>query len=144
MLRYPLFLVLSIGMSVHNTRAALEAIARKKSPFERTPKYRAAGPAARRPSARYRTRNVWSTVAEFLLAAWAITAVLVAIHVHLYGAIPFQMLFVAGYLLVGIYSLRHMRPAAKHVAQTEPLPGVQPAPLARSHASSSPAAASIA
>jgi cellulose synthase/poly-beta-1,6-N-acetylglucosamine synthase-like glycosyltransferase len=144
MLRFPLFLVLSIGLSAHNTRAALEAIVRKKSPFERTPKYREAGAAGPRSFTRYRSRASWSTVAEFVLAAWAIVSVVVALRLRYYGAIPFQMLFVSGYLLVGIHSVRHMRSARAKPRRGDLPLSVQPAPLSHSHASSSPRAASVA
>jgi len=106
--RFPMFLVLTIGMSVHNTRAALEGLVGRKSPFERTPKYRATGHRTHRAGGRYRSRASWSVVGEFVLAAFATTSVLIALHFRQYGAVPFQVMFVIGYAMVGTYSIRHL------------------------------------
>jgi hypothetical protein len=73
-------------------------------------------------------RASWSVVAEFLLAAWSIGSVLIAMHFRYYGMIPFQMLFVAGYLSVGIYSVRYLWAAPRGRRLTEATaPTVPPA-----------------
>jgi cellulose synthase/poly-beta-1,6-N-acetylglucosamine synthase-like glycosyltransferase len=130
--RFPLFLMLSIGMSVHNTWAALEGLFGKKSPFERTPKYRAAGRAVRRETGRYQSRASWTVIGEFALAAVAASSAIIALHFGQYGAVPFQILFVIGYFLVGSYSIRHLRLAARSTAvpSMEVTPLTQPTPTA--------------
>ena len=89
-LRFPMLLVFSIGMSVHNTRAALEAMVGKRSPFERTPKYRTNKNGEQSSRVRYRSRASWSTAAEFLLGACATASVILAVHFRQYGAVPFR------------------------------------------------------
>jgi len=111
--RFPLFLALSIGMSVHNSRAALEGLIGKRSPFERTPKYRVTSQGGARGGGRYRSRASWSVVAEFALSACSVTGTVLAIQYRQFGAVPFLVLFAAGYGMVGMYSLSHMRFASR-------------------------------
>jgi hypothetical protein len=111
--RFPLFLALSIGMSVHNARAALEGLFGKRSPFERTPKYRVTSYGTSRGSGRYRSRASWSVIGELILSAFSFAATGLAIQLRQYGALPFLLLFAFGYGMVGVYSLRHMRFASR-------------------------------
>ncbi len=117
--RFPLFLALSIGMSVHNARAALEGLLGKRSPFERTPKYRVTSYRTTRASGRYRSRASWSVVGEFLLSGFSWTALALAIHLRQFGAIPFTLLFAMGYGMVGVYSLSHMRFASRREVEID-------------------------
>jgi cellulose synthase/poly-beta-1,6-N-acetylglucosamine synthase-like glycosyltransferase len=117
--RFPLFLALSIGMSVHNSRAALEGLMGKRSPFERTPKYRVTSQAKNRGGGRYRSRASWSLVAEFALSACSFTGFALAIHYRQFGAVPFLLLFGFGYGMVGTYSLSHLRFASRKLHMIE-------------------------
>jgi hypothetical protein len=111
--RFPVFLALSIGMSVHNARAALEGLLGKRSPFERTPKYRVTSYATSRTAGPYRSRASWSVVGELILSAFSFVAVGLAIALRQYGALPFLLLFGMGYGAVAVYSVRHMRFASR-------------------------------
>ena len=113
--RFPLFLALSIGMSVHNSCAALEGLLGKKSPFERTPKYRVTSYAMSRGSGRYRSRASWSMIGELVLAVFSIVAAILAVELRQYGALPFLILFALGYTMVGTYSIRHLRFASRNL-----------------------------
>ena len=113
--RYPFFLAMCIGMSVHNSRAALEGLLGKRSPFERTPKYRVNSHAVIRNGGRYRSRASWSLVFEWLLFGWSVMTFWIALSLHQYGALPFLLLFVAGYGGVGVYSLSHLHLATRNV-----------------------------
>jgi cellulose synthase/poly-beta-1,6-N-acetylglucosamine synthase-like glycosyltransferase len=117
--RFPLFLALSIGMSVHNSRAALEGLLGKRSPFERTPKYRVTSYRTGLASGRYRSRASWSVIGEFILSACSFIAVGLAVHYRQFGAIPFTLLFAMGYGMVGVYSLSHMRFASHRTAEID-------------------------
>jgi hypothetical protein len=142
--RFPLFLVLSIGMSGHNTRAALEGIFGKKSPFERTPKYRVVGRAQDRAMSRYRSRARYSVVGECVLGGVSLVSVACAIYLGQYAAVPFQMLFVAGYGLVLMYSIRHM-PVARGEIRAADTPGsVPPRGASRPQPASTAASPSVA
>jgi cellulose synthase/poly-beta-1,6-N-acetylglucosamine synthase-like glycosyltransferase len=142
--RFPLFLVLSIGMSAHNTRAALEGIFGKKSPFERTPKYRVVGRAQDRAMSRYRSRPRYSLVGECVLGGVSLVSVACAIYLGQYAAVPFQMLFVAGYGLVLVYSIRHI-PLARGEIRAADAPGsVPPRGASRPQPASTAASPSVA
>jgi cellulose synthase/poly-beta-1,6-N-acetylglucosamine synthase-like glycosyltransferase len=117
--RFPLFLALSIGMSVHNARAALEGLLGKRSPFERTPKYRVTSYRASRAAGRYRSRASWSVLGEFLLSFCSFVALALAIQLRQFGAIPFTFLFAMGYGMVGAYSLSHMRFASRRKSEID-------------------------
>jgi cellulose synthase/poly-beta-1,6-N-acetylglucosamine synthase-like glycosyltransferase len=117
--RFPLFLALSIGMSVHNGRAALEGLIGKRSPFERTPKYRVTSQGRSSEGGRYRSRASWSVAGEFVLSACSFVAVALAIHLRQFGALPFLVLFGMGYGMVGVYSLSHLRFASRKMQLIE-------------------------
>lgn len=117
--RFPLFLALSIGMSVHNAQAALEGLIGKRSPFERTPKYRVTSQGKSRGGGRYRSRASWSVVAEFALSACSLSGFVLAVHYRQFGAVPFLLLFAAGYGMVGAYSVSHMRFASRKLHMIE-------------------------
>ena len=128
--RFPLFLALSVGMSVHNTRAALEGMLGKRSAFERTPKYRVTGDTGASPlergdsrtkstpgsgRARYKSQASWSVIGEFALAFMSLIAAVMAAWVGNFGALPFLVVFTVGYTLVGAYSIAHMRYASRQI-----------------------------
>ncbi len=113
--RFPVFLALSIGMSVHNASAALEGLLGKRSPFERTPKYRVTSHGTSRGSGRYRSRASWSMVGEGILAIFSFVASALAIELRQYGALPFLLLFGMGYAMVATYSVRHLRFASRNI-----------------------------
>jgi hypothetical protein len=71
-----------IGLCVNNTRAVLEAVFGRSTPFERTPKLRVEG------RSRPRTRGGVYAVAH-----------------GIYASIPFLLLFQAGYLYTAFLSL---------------------------------------
>jgi len=117
--RFPLFLALSIGMSVHNTRAALEGLFGRKSPFERTPKHRLTSRRSGEGVVRYRSQASWSVVGELLLAGFSLAAAVVAFRFRQYEALPFPILFAVGYAMVGVYSIKHLRFTWRKVPSVE-------------------------
>ncbi len=121
MLLFPLFIGQSIGLSVNNAKAALEAWLGKKTAFIRTPKYDLTGRTRRWELLRYRAGFSWTVFVELLLAVYTLGAIVVAIRVEQYGAIPFLALFGFGYLFVGLVSVRHrMRLRALRVTSRSP------------------------
>ncbi len=133
--RYPFFLAMCIGMSVHNARAAVEGLLGKRSPFERTPKYRSSSQGVVRGGGRYRSRASWSMLFEWVLFGWSIMTFWLAVSLHQYGALPFLLLFVGGYGSVAVYSLSHLHLAALDVRTADEAVGdVVPAASAASAA----------
>ncbi len=107
-LRYlPFVMSLGIGLSVTNTRAVLEALAGHRSPFHRTPKFRIERRGDRWRGKQYRpSLNGWALleIALGLYFAWAMFALA---HAKLYAPLPFFILYLFGFLYVGVLSLVH-------------------------------------
>ena len=100
----PALLSLGIGLSLNNGRAVIEALAGHRSPFMRTPKYGVRG-AADRPGMAYHLRHGWLTWLELAVATYFAAGLYVAIHNERFLAVPFLLLFLAGFSYVGLSSL---------------------------------------
>jgi len=112
----PVLMAVGVGLTVNNSRAVLQAMLRRQSPFVRTPKYNGrahsdldpvAGQAG---AARSRMRRTWTTVNKglpevvlglLMLACLPLTAVKPLVVVGL----PFLLLFAAGFLWMGLPAL---------------------------------------
>ncbi|HKK73409.1 MAG TPA: cellulose synthase family protein [Candidatus Krumholzibacteria bacterium] len=104
----PAMLALGIGMSVNNARAVLEALAGHQSPFLRTPKSGGHGDGTAAGSFdrfAYRLRARWHTWLELLLAGYFVFGLVVAARAEKWVALPFLLLFLFGFLYVGLGSL---------------------------------------
>jgi len=103
----PLVMSLGIGLAVNNTRAVLSALFGGRGVFERTPKFRIA---TRRDSwrrKRYRVPvDAWALleIALGVYFAWAIGSLY---HAGRFASIPFFLLYLAGFLYVGVLSVAH-------------------------------------
>ncbi len=100
----PALLSLGIGLSMNNGRAVMEALLGHRSPFMRTPKYGEGGTKTRRSFA-YGLRHHWLTWLELALAGYFGVGLIVAVQSQRYVAIPFLLLFLAGFTYVGLSSL---------------------------------------
>jgi cellulose synthase/poly-beta-1,6-N-acetylglucosamine synthase-like glycosyltransferase len=99
----PALMAVGIGISVVNTRAIIEALARRTSPFVRTPKFNRATRSTVDPAARGRRAIIPAGVVELLLGGLMIGG-FVATFVTPNGLIgaPFIALFAIGFLVVGL------------------------------------------
>jgi hypothetical protein len=98
-------MALGIGLTVTNTIAVLEALAGKKTPFARTPKYRVENKKVAVSAAKYRKRLGWIPWVELLIGAYFAMTVYYAIDNENYLTVPFLLLFVVGYWYTGLMSL---------------------------------------
>jgi len=106
--RYPafflLFLSVSMGLALHNSRAVLLGWLGQRTPFVRTPKAGSAGVARRR----YRTGGVGPLVLlEGLLAAYFAFGLGAGVYFGDAGLLPFHTLLTTGFAAVCYYSIRH-------------------------------------
>ena len=104
-LRLPALMALGVGISVTNTRAVVEAVLGRRSPFLRTPKYNGATTSATDPL--LRRRRLPAGAAELaigILMAMCFAAAILRPHTII-GA-PFLLLFAVGYLGIGFPRLR--------------------------------------
>jgi cellulose synthase/poly-beta-1,6-N-acetylglucosamine synthase-like glycosyltransferase len=109
LLRFPLFLSVSMGLSLHNAVAVLEGYFGVKTPFVRTPKFNILAPTdGGWQTNRYLTHRIPAlTWAELLLFGYFAGAVGLGLWWGDYSLLPFHLLLLTGYGLVAGYSLVH-------------------------------------
>ncbi len=107
---YPLFLALSLGMALHNSRAVIEGWLGKKSEFVRTPKFniKKAGDAIKQGSY-IKTKMNWITVFEGILCLYFILAIIDGLVFQNFGFMLFHAMLAFGYGTIFFYSIKHAR-----------------------------------
>ncbi|MEX0747864.1 MAG: glycosyltransferase, partial [Rhodothermales bacterium] len=98
---FPAFMAGSIGLSLSNARAVLEALAGKRSAFVRTPKFN-----AEEISSRSSTPPI--AYAELAIFVYSLAGLAAVVSIGEWAAIPFQALFVAGF---GIITIANFAPS---------------------------------
>lgn len=107
-LLFPVFMAGSMGLAVNNTRAVLEALFNKKTEFVRTPKYKVENTGDSWKTKKYVQRKISRTVIlEIALALYFVIGIGASLYYLEIAAIPFQLMFLCGFGLVGLLSLRH-------------------------------------
>lgn len=105
---FPVFMAGSMGFAVNNTKAVFEALAGKKSEFKRTPKYRIVEAGDDWKAKKYVQKKIGvAVVIELLFTAYFMYGIGASIYYREIAAIPFQVMFLAGFATVGTLSLRH-------------------------------------
>ena len=121
---FPLFLCLSMGLSLHNGWAVLQGFWGKRSEFVRTPKFAVGGAQSMQKVANnvYRGgRLSWITVGEGFLALVFATAVAVGLATGYTSFTLFHAMLAVGYGTIFGYTLRHSALRARRMAPTEEL-----------------------
>ena len=114
LLLFPLFLALSMGLSLHNSIAVLQGYRGKRSPFVRTPKFNINSVEDKFRSKRYFTGRLSAiTVGEGLLALYFLGAVGSAFYLQNTTFVVFHGLLAIGYGAIFAYSVKHLRPVAQ-------------------------------
>ena len=103
-------IALGLGISLSQTRAVLEGFSSRTGVFDRTPKRGAS--LGRRYTSSWRP---WPG-AELAIAAWFVIGIGWAVRAGNWGAIPFLLLFLAGFAWVGLLSWRERRRTASYGA----------------------------
>ncbi len=111
---FPLFLCVSMGLSLHNAIAVIEGYVGKKSPFIRTPKFNI-----------IKNKDVWKknkylvssvsflTVLEFIFTLYFMLGIYSAFYYDDFVLIPFHIMLFLGFGYVTFYSLFHSRTSTK-------------------------------
>jgi cellulose synthase/poly-beta-1,6-N-acetylglucosamine synthase-like glycosyltransferase len=102
---FPALMSIAIGLSVNNSRALLEGLFGKTTPFHRTPKFNVTGRTAPHEKPLYQALPSWTSVLELLLGLYFACILVLAVREGYIGAIPFVVLFLFGYLYVGLTSM---------------------------------------
>ncbi len=97
---------LGIGLSLNNGRAVVEALFGHRGEFHRTPKYRVESRGDGWKGKAYSGSRDLFGLGEVALGVYFTIAIIYAIWAGYWGSIPFLVLFQAGFLYVGLTSLR--------------------------------------
>ena len=107
---FPLFLALSMGLSLHNTVAVIQGYRGKKSPFVRTPKFNINTIRDKLTSSKYLSGKLnLITVGEGLLSLYFLFAVAGAFYLQNTMFIVFHALLAIGYGTIFFFSVKHLR-----------------------------------
>jgi len=106
LLHLPLVMGLGIGLAFSNARAVLEALLGVKSEFVRTPKYRVEETTdATWKRKKYRRKRGLLPLLELGFALYFLLAITYSARLHMWGTIPFLLLFFFGFGYMGVMSL---------------------------------------
>jgi cellulose synthase/poly-beta-1,6-N-acetylglucosamine synthase-like glycosyltransferase len=106
LLHLPLVMGLGIGLAFSNARAVLEALMGVKSEFVRTPKYRVEETTdATWKRKKYKRKRGLLPLLELSFAIYFLLAIAYSANLHMWGTIPFLLLFFFGFGYMGMMSL---------------------------------------
>lgn len=107
-LAFPLFLSVSMGLSLHNAIATMEGYLGIKSPFIRTPKFNIKNLKDSWSNKQYSASKIsLVTILEGILLLYFAGAVLLGVYYHDYGMIPYHSLLLLGFGTIFYFSVRH-------------------------------------
>jgi cellulose synthase/poly-beta-1,6-N-acetylglucosamine synthase-like glycosyltransferase len=106
LLHLPLVMALGIGLAFSNARAVLEALLGVKTDFVRTPKYRVEDTTdATWKRKKYKRKRGLLPILEIGFAVYFMLAIVYSASLHMWGTIPFLLLFFFGFGYMGVMSL---------------------------------------
>jgi cellulose synthase/poly-beta-1,6-N-acetylglucosamine synthase-like glycosyltransferase len=110
MMLFPLFLSVSMGLSLHNAIAVIEGYVGRKTPFVRTPKFNLESAGDSFKGNKYLAHKINPlTFVEIFLTLYFLAGIGLAFYLQDFGLIPFHLMLCIGFGLVSFYSLRHSR-----------------------------------
>lgn len=122
LLHLPLVMGLGIGLAFSNARAVLEALLGVKSEFVRTPKYRVEETSdATWKRKKYKRKRGLLPLLELSFAVYFLLAITYSARLHMWGTIPFLLLFFFGFAYMGVMSLLQTASGKRFAALWRPL-----------------------
>lgn len=107
---FPLFLALSMGLSLHNSIAIIQGYRGKRSPFVRTPKFNIQSVKDSFINKKYIERKIsWTTIFEGVLALYFGTAIIWSLYYQEYTFIFYHLMLFLGFGYISYYTIRHVR-----------------------------------
>lgn len=107
---FPLFLALSMGLSLHNTFAVLQGFIGKKSPFVRTPKFNIKGLTDTVQKRKYLASKIpMTTFLEGFMALYFLGASIAGVYLQNTMFLAFHLLLMVGYGAIFFFTLRHLK-----------------------------------
>ena len=109
LLRFPLFLSVSMGLSLHNAIAVLEGYFGIKSPFVRTPKFAIVESSGSWADKKQYLKSTFNSLTffEILMALYALFGMYSAFVLKDFGLLPFHCMLALGFSYVAFYSYKH-------------------------------------
>ena len=109
--RFPLFLAMYTGLSLHNAMAVIEGLSGKKTAFIRTPKFNITQRKDQRWKSNKYLKNNLSvlTILEVLLCLYFLAGIVIGFLLEDYGLMPFHLMLAAGFGYISFYSIWHSR-----------------------------------
>lgn len=105
---FPVFLSVSMGLSLHNAIAVLEGYLGRRTPFLRTPKLGSSGgDKAIKHDAYWKSAISPMTLLEAAIAGYAVWGIVIGFRVGDLGLLPYHMMLAVGFGLVSYYSFVH-------------------------------------
>ena len=106
---FPLFLALSMGLSLHNSLAVLQGFRGKKSSFVRTPKFDIKKAGDKFAKSKYRSKKLPSiTILEGILALYFLMGIFSGIYLGEPSLLVFHIMLFIGYGTIFYYSIKHL------------------------------------
>ena len=106
--RFPLFLSVSMGLSLHNGIAVIEGYIGRKTPFVRTPKFNLQKTDGNWSANKYlRSSLNLVTVLEIVLVFYFAFGIWSAFILNDFGLMPFHIMLLIGFSVVSYYSIFH-------------------------------------
>ena len=122
LLHLPLVMGLGIGLAFSNARAVLEALLGVKSEFVRTPKYRVEETSdATWKRKKYKRKRGLLPLLELSFAIYFLMGMIYAARLHMWGTIPFLLLFFFGFGYMGVMSVLQTASGKRFAALWRPL-----------------------
>jgi cellulose synthase/poly-beta-1,6-N-acetylglucosamine synthase-like glycosyltransferase len=106
---FPVFLSLSMGLSLHNSIAVLQGYFGRKSPFIRTPKFNINSISDTFQKGKYLSRKIpFTTVFEGLLSIYFLSGVIFGIFLDQKTFLMLHLLLMMGFGTIFYYSVKHV------------------------------------
>lgn len=106
---FPMFLALSMGLSLHNSVAVLQGYFGKKSPFIRTPKFNIQSIKDSFAKQQYFSKKIsWTTIGEGFLSLYFLVAVVMGIYLQNTTFIVLHLMLFLGYGAIFYFTLKHV------------------------------------
>lgn len=106
MYRFPMFLSLSMGLSLHNSIAVIEGFRGKQSPFVRTPKFSSKSNIGKSGNFYVDRKITASTLLEGLLCLYFLGCIIVGLALGKTGFLIYHIMLLSGFGVVFITSIR--------------------------------------
>lgn len=106
---FPLFLSVSMGLSLHNAIAVIEGYFGIKSPFVRTPKFAITAQSGSWKDKRQYLKSTFNvlTLLELLMCCYAFYGIYSAFKLNDFGLLPFHCMLALGFGYVSFFSYKH-------------------------------------